>query len=222
MSPSNTPPSSPPMSPRVIVPPMTPTKAPAGTTPSIRIPAELHDAKADLDPTEWKPILPRRHDSSTSLASSEAWQYLSQFHGSSGEVMLPSRRPSAGYRSSTSLSTMMSGGGVPSLTHTPSTVASSFNSNSDYVSYMHEYATRPLPPRHNPSFSTSSGVTKGLELVMPHISAPAADDVTITIADSESVFPARGSVWGKSDVKTYAQPMPSMTSAFRDVEKSTR
>ncbi|KAL2002949.1 hypothetical protein VTN02DRAFT_5482 [Thermoascus thermophilus] len=222
MSPSNTPPSSPPMSPRVIVPPMTPTKAPVGTTPSVRIPADLHDAKSDLDPTEWKPILPRHHGSSTSLASSEAWQYLSQFHGSSAEVMFPSRRPSAGYRSSASLSTMMSSGGVPSLTHTPSTVASSFASNSDYVSYMHEYANRPLPPRHNPSFSTSSGATKGLELVMPHISAPAADDVTVTTTDSGSIFPARGSVWGKREVKTYAPPMSSMTSAFRSVENSTR
>lgn len=172
MSPSTTPPSSPPMSPRVIVAPMTPTKAPIGPTPSIRIPAEHHDAKTDLDPTEWKPVIPRRSNgSATSLASSEAWQYLSKFLGGSAETMLPSRR--SGHRSTTSLSSVTSGEGAPSLSHTPSTAASSLNSNSDYVGYMHDYANRPLPPRHNPSFSTSAGTTKGVELVVPQISPPA-------------------------------------------------
>lgn len=172
MSPSTTPPSSPPMSPRVIVAPMTPTKAPIGPTPSIRIPAKHHDAKTDLDPTEWKPVIPRRSNgSATSLASSEAWQYLSKFLGGSAETMLPSRR--SGHRSTTSLSSVTSGEGAPSLSHTPSTAASSLNSNSDYVGYMHDYANRPLPPRHNPSFSTSAGTTKGVELVVPQISPPA-------------------------------------------------
>jgi len=38
------------------------------------------------------------------------------------------------------------------------------------MGYLHELAVaRPLPPRHNPSYSGSAGASKGVELVMPHI-----------------------------------------------------
>jgi hypothetical protein len=163
---------------------MTPTGSSPRPIPGLRIPCDLHDANTDLDPTEWKPVISRRNGSSASLASTEAWTYLSQFHGGDEAMLtLRGRRSDGGvHRSSASLSALMQGPGpgpgqgpgVPSLTHTPSTAASSFNSNSDYVSYSYSYmydfaaATRPLPPRHNPSFSSSAGATKGVELVVPH------------------------------------------------------
>lgn len=179
-----------------------------------RIPSDLHDAQSDLDPTEWKPIISgsdggRQHGrnaSSSSLASSDAWAYLSQFHyhrddarissstpSSLLHTMMPSRRSPPTTRNSTSsLSTM----GTPSLVNTPSTTTASSSvtssppsSSGDYISAAgaattsygygaYAYAAdsgRPLPPRHNPSFSTSAGATKGVELVVPHIITSAED-----------------------------------------------
>jgi len=140
---------------------------------SLRIPSDFHDAKTDLDPSEWKPVIARRNGSCMSLTSSEAWQYLSHFHGGE-ESLLPSspRRYGSAHRSTTSLSGLMNNStmNTPPLTHTPTTEASSFNSNFDYMGYLHELAVaRPLPPRHNPSYSGSAGASKGVELVMPHI-----------------------------------------------------
>ncbi|KAL1986318.1 hypothetical protein VTN96DRAFT_6550 [Rasamsonia emersonii] len=171
MSPSTSPPSSPSMSPRAIVPPLTPTGSSPRPTPGLRIPSDLHDSKADMDPTEWKPVIWRRNGSSASLASTEAWTYLSQFHGGEEALMMMPGRRSGVHRSSASLSAL-NNNGVPSLTHTPSTAASSLNSSSDYMGSMYDYAAttiRPLPPRRNPSSSTSAGATKGVELVVPHI-----------------------------------------------------
>ncbi|EED21954.1 conserved hypothetical protein [Talaromyces stipitatus ATCC 10500] len=186
-----------------------------------RIPSDLHDAKSDLDPTEWKPIISggnHRHGrdgSSTSLASSDAWNYLSQFHHPRGQderisSSTPSssmplfRRPPTARNSTSSLSTM-----APSLVNTPSTTtasssvtgsppsSSSMSSASEYISaaipsyggYGNYTSTsemavagmmdpsRPLPPRHNPSFSNGgAGATKGVELVVPHIMASAEEE----------------------------------------------
>lgn len=50
------------------------------------------------------------------------------------------------------------------------------------------HPARPLPPRHNPSFSTSgAGASKGVHLVVPHIvtSAPVADDRHVGTADAD-------------------------------------
>ncbi|CAG8142282.1 unnamed protein product [Penicillium salamii] len=184
---STTPPASPPLSPRTIVAPMTPTRVPSGST------GLTHDAKSDLDPTEWKPVLQR---SSSSLASSDAWNYLSQFHGS--------MRPTI-HRSSSSLPALAGGNGsghshssnhsrVPSLASTPS-VASSFSSTaSDYLGSIHE--SRPLPPRHNPYFAGTS-MSKGVELVVPHIAV--TDDLDpVGLSDSGSIFPASSAVWEDS------------------------
>ncbi|CAG8946851.1 unnamed protein product [Penicillium salamii] len=183
---STTPPASPPLSPRTIVAPMTPTRVPSGST------GLTHDAKSDLDPTEWKPVLQR---SSSSLASSDAWNYLSQFHGS--------MRPSI-HRSSSSLPALAGNASghshssnhsrVPSLTSTPS-VASSFSSTaSDYLGSIHE--SRPLPPRHNPYFAGTS-MSKGVELVVPHIAV--TDDLDpVGLSDSGSIFPASSAVWEDS------------------------
>jgi hypothetical protein len=209
MSPPNiSPSSSPPMSP--IVAPMTPTGAsPRPTT--LRIPADLHDAKSDLDPTEWKPIIPTCNGSSASLASSEAWTYLSNFHGGD-EALLSSRRGGRGHRCVTSLWALgHTHGPIPSLSHTPTSVASSFNSNSD--GFMYDFANRPLPPRHNP-FTTST-TSKGVELVMPH-ELPTMD-VTAVI-ESRTVSQVGDSLWGTSNVKS---PTPvSFTSTLGAVDSS--
>jgi hypothetical protein len=212
------------MSPRSIVPPMTPTRLPASSTPAIRIPAELHDAKSDLDPTEWKPVIHRRHGSATSVASSEAWNFLSQFHGD--EALPAGRHPAMGHRSTSSLSILTNGAaGTPSLTHTPSTATSSYNSSSDYVSLMFDFSNRPLPPRHNPSFSSSAGATKGVGLVVPHM-APSAvsavDMVTITSNDSGSLFPISGGTWGENEMKKPVHTVSSATSTICDVRTAAK
>ncbi|KAJ6017013.1 hypothetical protein N7451_000392 [Penicillium sp. IBT 35674x] len=184
---TTTPPHSPPLSPRTIVAPMTPTRP----IPGIRIPDYMHDGKSDLDPTEWKPVLLSTR-SSTSLASSDAWNYLSKFHG--GNETLLARRAA---RSSASLPALVGGAGatgahVPSLTHTPSTVASSFSSTaSDDLGSMYEVASgpaqRPLPPRHNPYFGsmTAAHKSKGVDLVVPHMGH---DDVPVEVVDSTDVW----------------------------------
>lgn len=180
-----------------------------------RIPSDLHDSKSDLDPTEWKPIISGggrhgRNGSSTSLASSDAWAYLSQFHyhrddariSSSTPTLhaMPFRRAPTTRNSTTSLSTM----GTPSLVNTPSTTTASSSvtssppsSSGDYISAAaatsygygaYSYAAdaaamdpgRPLPPRHNPSFSTTAGATKGVELVVPHIITSAEEDCHVS------------------------------------------
>ncbi|KAJ5585442.1 uncharacterized protein N7459_005242 [Penicillium hispanicum] len=199
---STTPPTSPPLSPRTIVAPMTPTRVHTHPIPSIRIPSHMHDAKTDLDPTEWKPVPPPSRTSAASLASSDAWHYLSQFHGGDESLL---RRPSSLHRSTASLPALVGGAGaahvpMPSLTNTPSTVASSFSSTaSDYLSSMYEAsAQRPLPPRHNPYFPSCSA-TKGVELVVPHVaSVPDDDDVAVELSDSGSIFPASSAVWEDS------------------------
>ena len=180
---TTTPPTSPPLSPRTIVAPMTPTRFPFTSMPSIRIPTEPHDSKSDLDPTEWKPVLlAGGPGTGTSLASSDAWNYLSRFHGGSENLL--TRRA----RSAASLPALV--GGAPSMT-APASEASSYSSTaSDYLG-MHEQ--RPLPPRHNPYFS-SSAATKGVELVVPHIvSTP--DVAAVEMSDSGSIFPASSAVW---------------------------
>ncbi|KAJ5627532.1 hypothetical protein N7528_004959 [Penicillium herquei] len=179
--------------PRTIVAPLKPTRP----VPAIRIPTDIHCAKSDLDPTEWKPvILPR---TSTSLVSSDAWNYLSGFHG--GNETLLARRPA---RSTASLPAMMGAGPaiehvhvhehdhehehehevhghgrIPSLTHTPSTVSSSFSSTASDELSMYA-AKRPLPPRHNPF--QHAGTAKGVELVMP-MAEP--HDLPVEVVDSD-------------------------------------
>jgi hypothetical protein len=177
---------------------MTPTKAPITSTQIPRILGEFHDSKTDLDPTEWKPVIPMGSGGSTSPASSEAWQYLSQFHGGSAPVAM--RRPLVDHRSSTSLSTLMgSACAPPSLTHTPSTAASSFSSNAS-ESYMNESAHRPLPPRHNPYFSSSANGTKDVKLVVPHLGVRGVDSGVDL--NGGSIFPASSGLWGGSNDKT--------------------
>ena len=73
-------------------------------------PAVLHDAKADLDPTEWKPDLDKPFRN-----PSPAFAYLSQFRRPSSGLAVD-RRPGLQGR-------------MPSLTHTTTTSASASNSS---------------------------------------------------------------------------------------------
>lgn len=199
----------------MIVAPMTPTKAPLKSTPTTGISTDVHDSKVDQDPSEWKPVIPAAYGSTGSLASTEAWHYLSQFHGS--EPLFPRRRDGAGHRSSASLSTLMSATApVPSLTHTPSTTASSFSSTaSDYIGYIPESSHRPLPPRHNPYFSNGAGVTKSVELVVPHVETPSMHANAVDMSDSGSIFPASSSLWNESLVgKTPTETVTKAPSAL--------
>ncbi|PLB39726.1 uncharacterized protein BDW47DRAFT_12063 [Aspergillus candidus] len=176
MSAPTSPPASPPMSPRTIVPPMVPTKAPVYTP--ARLSSEMYEVQVDQDPSEWKPVIPIPG----SAASSEAWTYLSQFHGT--QAPIPVRRK-ADHHSSGSLSTLSATGAPPSLIHTPSSVASSLSSSaSDYMSH------RPLPPRHK--FSGSTSGTKGVELVVPLVDEPRG---LSTDVNGGSIFPANSAVW---------------------------
>ncbi|GKZ17301.1 hypothetical protein AbraIFM66951_010624 [Aspergillus brasiliensis] len=211
MSSSTTPPASPPMSPRMIVAPMTPTKGAARCSIS-RIPSEWNDFKTDQDPSEWKPVIPTGSGAS-SLASSEAWNYLSQFHRE--DSMMPVRRPRFDHRSSTSLSALWSATGpVPPLMHTPSTAASSVSSNgSDYMSYVHDSAYRPLPPRHKPQISGCSSAAKGLDLVVPHVHVTAEDAPAINISNDGSIFPASSALWDEKPIEKTPTLKTAMGSA---------
>jgi hypothetical protein len=158
MIPTSTPPSSVPSSPHSILPPRTPT----GTkSAAIGIPASQHNAKADLDPTEWKPRLLTR-------SNSEAFRYLSQFHRSPTERGGDAHDEGGGHRhlfslcSTTSIASMT----TPSLSlsQTPSTASSSLSTGAEY-----DFNTRPLQSRQNPVYSASAGTTKSIDLVLPFV-----------------------------------------------------
>lgn len=221
---STTPPTSPPLSPRTIVPPMTPTRAPSNPSPSIRTSPNTHDARSNLDPTEWQPVIlsNKRTNSCTSLATSDAWNYLSQFHGGTEPLL---RRPGSIHRSTASLPALVGGVGtvtnsdhaVPSLTHTPSMASSVSSTASEYLCSIYESSSqRPLPPRHNPYFAASA-VTKGVELVVPHIVSTSAD-VVIEDSDSGSIFPASSAVWDDTPCdKSATEPINMTRLGVRDV-----
>ncbi|KAI9368270.1 life-span regulatory factor-domain-containing protein [Aspergillus egyptiacus] len=197
MSAPNSTPASPSTSPPTIVAPLTPTKAPIKTSQPIRIPADAHDAKTDLDPTEWKPVISTDGRYASAMAS-DAWKYLSQFHGD--QVVLPIRRARGDYYSSESISTLPSLSHSPSLT--PSTASSLSSAASDYMSSMRESAQRPLPPRHKPCYSGSGSVSKGVDLVVPHIAV--VPDSLVDLPNSGSIFPANSGLW---DEKTVDRPV---------------
>ncbi|KEF52171.1 uncharacterized protein A1O9_11798 [Exophiala aquamarina CBS 119918] len=201
--------------------------------PVLRIPAEMHGHKSDLDPTEWKPKLGDSH-----RKTSEAFRYLSQFHQtmnnsadatfsdtpnlneatSNGGLGLfrpvyyntsvnhATKRP-AMHKSTMSMSTMTTTTtSTPSLslTNTPTTAASSFDSTTHmHMGYDHghdhyDFNLRPLPPRQNPLYySTSAGVGRGMgvDLVTPHV-APPGD------TEASSSMPAvyDHDFWGKKKI----------------------
>ena len=166
--------SSPPLSPRATTP-MRNTKSSSDYfTPSTRIPSDVHHFKSDLDPTEWKPKLPR-----SVSGASEAFRYLSRFHDTTkwnpNNLENDQDRPQPlRHKSTASMSTMTTP--MLSLGNTPTTASTSFDSHYDFA-----FNLRPLPPRQNPLYSASAGHAKGIDLVTPHIPPP------LDLAGSSSV-----------------------------------
>ena len=128
-TPSNTPATAPSQI-RNIIAPMKPTRR----TSLIRKLTASFDGSADMDPTEWKPASNR---GGTSLGSSEAWAYLSSFYGSQSlptprnrdATSLPSRIET-NVETNVETTEANTHANMPALTHTPSTPASSFSSDS--------------------------------------------------------------------------------------------
>ncbi|KAL4927391.1 uncharacterized protein BDV17DRAFT_127015 [Aspergillus undulatus] len=202
--PSFTPPTSPMSCPTYIVAPLTPTKAPI-TIPS-RIPTDTVEAKTDLDPTEWKPVISSEASEalSPSIMTSDAWKYLARFHSDDSVPALRRMKGHAHSQSSTSVSTL------PSLSRTLSSSSSSSASSvsSSAQSYVgHVYGShRPLPPRHRTCFSGRSSISKGVELITPQITV--VPDTSVDAPNSGSIFPAGSRLW---DEKSQAKATPVIT-----------
>ena len=111
-------------------------RSPITTLAAYSKPPMLHDAKSDLDPTEWKPDLKQRAVSD----ASEAFQYLSQFHRST--PVLSSRRPALPARRTPS--TLTTAFTTPSLSHTPTTSSPSSEISPSGTPY--EFAAGPTSP----------------------------------------------------------------------------
>jgi hypothetical protein len=197
------------------------------SAPVLRIAPDMHSHKSDLDPTEWKPKLGDGH-----RKTSEAFRYLSQFHqtmnntttaidmknadiatittsdtpsetnddltivhyNSSGHA---TKRPPM-HKNTTSMSTIS----TPnlSLNNTPTTGSSSFDSNTHRFDY--DFNLRPLPPRQNPLYySTSTGAGKGIDLVTPHVAPP----LSIMAGETAFSMPTYDhDFWGKKKVVAVA------------------
>jgi hypothetical protein len=184
MSPSTSPTTSMPSSPRPILPRRTPTGTMTESTSSISIFADRHNAKSDRDPTKWRPQLHRR-------AESEAFRYLSRFHHSTSGVgstdandEKTAHHPLLAHSSTTSMASMP---GL-SLSQTPSTASSSLSVGTDY-----DFNPRPLQSRQNPMSSTSAGTTKGIDLVMPFV----APSIATSLPRPERGWRAREEVPGQ-------------------------
>lgn len=134
-----------------------------------------HEGKSDLDPSEWKPNL-------SPHPSSEAFQYLSQFHRSSASLA-PTRRPALQMRRTTASVAIT----TPSLSHTPTT---STSSDESLAGTPYEFVTRPLLPRHDPTYSASAG-TKSVDLVIPHIPSAFSVPVSGIAVDSKLSCPVK-------------------------------
>lgn len=189
---------------RSVLPPLTPSASTSLSSPQIRIPSELHDAKSDLDPTEWKPKLQRPRLTS-SKSNSAAFQYLSQFHRSTsncalGENEIFEKSPLGSvHRSTVSMASLYS---APSLATSPDTAASSMDTDLAAQSYTYGYgdsdfATRALPPRINPEFSSRRSISRGMDLVVPHCAPPQP-----AIASSVPDVPFQGGLWEKRSVSS--------------------
>lgn len=190
MTSANTPPISAPSSPNPILRPRSPTGI---TSAAIAIPRGPHSARADLDPSEWKPRLLTR-------SNSEAFRYLSQFHRSPTTAGSDLNDEGGGPRhlfshcSTTSIASMT----TPSLSlsQTPSTASSSLSTGAEY-----DFNTRPLQSRHNPIYSASAGTTKSIDLVLPFVAPSTAASLPCQFDDSKyekrslakmSTWPAEG------------------------------
>ncbi|MCJ1340850.1 hypothetical protein MMC09_006146 [Bachmanniomyces sp. S44760] len=140
-----------------------PRRQPSVLPPSLlnRIPPVLHTAKSDLDPTEWKPKLEHR-------PTSEAFQYLSQFHRSTSSLGSGNARPKV--QQSRNHNPGLLSQTAPSLSHTPTTTSTA-SSDGSLAGTPYEFATRPLAPRHDSAMYSASAAPKSVELITPIISA---------------------------------------------------
>jgi ECL1/2/3 zinc binding proteins len=103
------------------------------------------------------------------------------------------------HRSTPSITSLNgTGTNTPSLAQTPTTASSSLSTSAEHTTPGYDFNTRPLPPRHDPSYSSSAGAAKGIELVMPHV-APPATPVMAGSAPEHVHF--HGGVWEKQTVK---------------------
>lgn len=138
--------------------------------------------KSDHDPTL------SIHPPTPTTPTPDSLLYEPPLHGE--YFILPGIRHS----SSASLSAMSATAPLPPLGHSPSTVASSLDSNaSDNMRSTYGSDTRPLPPRHNRCVSGGPG-TKSVDLVVPHVEL-ANGDMSGDDDDRGSIFPASSSVW---------------------------
>lgn len=128
------------------------------------IPPVLHNAKADLDPTEWKPDL-KDHP------STEAFEYLSKFHRSP-EGLTMSRRPILQGRHASALTMAHT---APSLSHTPTTSMTS--SEGSIAGTPYEFVA--TEPKTEAAIYSTSTSTKSIDYVNP---AVATEDMPTPIA----------------------------------------
>jgi ECL1/2/3 zinc binding proteins len=99
---------------------------------------------------------------------------------------------------STTSMTSLNTTNTPSLAQTPTTVSSSLGTSADYTNMFYDFNTRPLPPRHDPSYSSSAGASKGVDLVMPHVAPPSSPSLAGSAPDH---IPFHGGVWEKQTIK---------------------
>jgi len=97
---------------------------------------------------------------------------------------------------------------TPSLAASLETAASSVEVDSPFAqSYTYGYGdydftARPLPPRHNPHFSTSASQARGVDLVTPHC-APHRTAVAVTLLEPSF----QGGLWEKQALSGNTAPM---------------
>lgn len=167
----------------ITTPTIVPRRKPTPVSSSCSIPPVLHNAKSDLDPTEWKP------DAAAAAAApafkrsdSEASKYLSQFHRSKSGSILPGRRPLLQtHMAASMIPTVMA---APSLSHTPTTSATS--SSSSFAGTPYEFIT---PSAHAP----------GLYITPPTATIEHHNDVTSTDSSAPAVPPTLKAVNGKGN-----------------------
>ncbi|KPI45593.1 uncharacterized protein AB675_875 [Cyphellophora attinorum] len=193
---------------------------PSSPAPTIRIPADQHGYKADLDPTEWKPKL-RRPDGllrGAHMRKSEAYRYLASFHSRAmlghegGDGLSGNGEGKVGVHRYSSSMYAVPTMGTPSLSNTPTTTSSSFDGSWDKANgsggvgghaasvgadgeYPYDFSTRPLQSRCNPLYAIGSGA-KVEDLVTPFVPpkvfvGPVEDDTVVGTAED---------FWGKQMV----------------------
>jgi ECL1/2/3 zinc binding proteins len=88
---------------------------------------------------------------------------------------------------------------TPSLAQSPTTTAaSSLSTSAGYTNLTYDFNTRPLPPRHDPAYSSSASAAKSIDLVMPHAAPPATSAMAGSAPDHMHFH---GGVWEKKTIR---------------------